>query len=100
MAKILDTSALLKNHSIPPFAVTATTGNELTTQDTNLLTKIFRALKGPAGAGKTPIIPVEVEIKDLSVHSLDAQYIQAREIARKAICAVLGMPPVVAGDDD
>jgi HK97 family phage portal protein len=96
----IHTSALLKNHSIPPMAITAAKGAELTTQDVSLLTKIFRAIKGPTGAGKTPIIPVEIEVKDLSVHSLDAQYIQAREIARKAICAVIGMPPVVAGDDD
>lgn len=96
----LHTSSLLKNHSIPAQAIVAQKGAEISNSDKRTLRQMFAELRGAKNAGKTPVITEPVDIKDISVHSQDAEYMLAREIARKAICAVLGMPPVVAGDDD
>lgn len=91
---------VLKNKSIPPGYWQGQKGVEVSPADKGLLQRLFRGLRGPRNAGKTPFIPFEVEYKQLSLNPADADWIKSQKLSRMAVCAALGVPLVLAGDDE
>lgn len=94
------TAATLKNWGIPAGAWVVPPGVEMTPQDRSLIQRVLRAFRGPSAAGKTPVLPGGLDWKPLALHSQDAEWIEARRISRMTVCAVLGVPLVLAGDDE
>lgn len=94
------TAATLRNFGIPAGAWVVPAGQEITQQDRSLIQRVLRALRGPENAGKSAILPAGLQWQSLAMKSLDAQWIEARRISRMTVCAVLGVPLVLAGDDD
>ena len=94
------TAALLKNSSVPPGYWSTQKGQEISAGDKGLLQRLFRGLKGPKNAGKVPFIPYDVQFNNLALSPKDAEWISARKLSRMEICAVLGVPLVLAGDDE
>lgn len=93
-------SATLRNQGVPPGYWTVAKGTSVSSQDVGLLRRLLRGLRGPKNAGKTPFIPYEIDYKALSLLPKDAEYIAAQKLSRMAVCAVLGVPLVLAGDDE
>lgn len=96
----IHTAAELKNGGVPAMAIVPDKTVEVSDTDRRIVSRIMKAARGPQNAGKMPVLPPGFDFRELSLHSADAQWIEARQISRKAICAVLHVPPVIAGDDD
>ncbi len=94
------TAATLKNFGIPAGAWVVPAGQEITNQDRSVIQRVLRSLRGPQNAGKSAILPAGLEWQPLALHSNDAEWLAARQISRMTVCAVLGVPLVVAGDDE
>jgi HK97 family phage portal protein len=94
------TAALLKNWAIPPLVWVAPKDSSITQQDIGYIRRALRSLRGPQNQGKTPVLPGGLEPKVLSMSAKDADWLGARKISRMAVCAVLGVPLVLAGDDE
>jgi HK97 family phage portal protein len=93
-------AATIANDSIPPGYWMIPREAEFTTQDQNLVKRTLRALRGPRNKGKTAIMPSGLEFKGIALTPHDAEMIAARKISRMAVCAALGVPLVLAGDDE
>ncbi len=93
-------SATLGNWGVPPIAWVIPKEAEFSSQDKSLVQRALRALRGPRNQGKAPILPQGLEPKVLSLSPRDAEWIAARKVSRMTICAVMGVPLVLAGDDE
>lgn len=97
-------ASVLRNWSIPPMAwiqpVQTSANPPLAPTELNAIRRALRALRGPSQQGKVPIIPGGLEPKSLALTQKDADWIASRKISRMAICAVLGVPLPLAGDDE
>lgn len=93
-------AATLANWNIPPGAWVIPKGEEISTQDEGLIRRALRALRGPRNQGKTPILPAGLEWKALALNPKDAEWLAARKVSRLTVCAVTGVPLLLAGDDE
>jgi len=92
--------ALLRNWGIPAGAWTADPQADIGSQDRSYIKRALRALRGPANQGKQPILPAGLKWTQLSMSQQDADWIATRKVSRMTISAVLGVPLVLAGDDE
>lgn len=88
------------NDSIPPGAWIIPKDAEFTKDDRNLVTRVLARLRGPKGAGKVPVMPHGLTWQTLGLNSRDAEDLANGKVSRMAICAALGVPLVLAGDDE
>lgn len=93
-------ASTLRNHAIPAGAWIIEKGEEISTGETGVIRRVLRGLRGPKNAGKSPILPVPLRWQSLAMSPKDADWIASRKVSRMTICAVLGVPLVLAGDDD
>lgn len=94
------TASTLENWGVPPIAWVIPNNAEFTPQDRSLVQRALRALRGPRNKGKTPILPQGLEPKVLSLSPHDAEWLASRKVSRMTVCGILGVPLVLAGDDD
>lgn len=90
----------LRNDSIPPGYWTVPRDAEFTKQDENLVRRTLRVLRQKGNKGKVPIMPLGIEYKGIALTPQQAEAIATGKVSRMAICAVLQVPLVLAGDDD
>lgn len=90
----------LANWNIPPGAWVIPKDADFTTQDRNLVKRALALLRGPKGAGKTPILPQGLTWQNIALNSKDAEYVAGRKLSRMSVCAAEGVPLVLAGDDE
>lgn len=93
-------AALLENWGIPAGAWVAAPGAEMTPQNVGFIKRALRQLRGPGSQGKTPVLPAGLTFQPLSMNQKDADWISSRKVARMTVCAALGVPLVLAGDDE
>ena len=93
-------AALIKNWGIPPGAWVADKDAEIGNQDKSAIRRALAALRGPKNAGKVPVLPGGLKWQPLSLTQKDADWLGTGKISRMAVCAVLGVPLVLAGDDE
>jgi HK97 family phage portal protein len=96
----IHTAATIRNWSVPPGAWIPAKGTEITSQDKGIIERMMARLRGPHNAGRVPILPIEMQWVPLAMHPQDAEWLQARRVSRMTVCAVLGVPLVLAGDDE
>ena len=96
----IHTASTMANWNIPAGAWIAPKDLSLGPQDQSAIRRALRALRGPANAGKTPILPGGLDWKPLAMTPRDAEWVSARKLSRMAISAALGVPLVLAGDDE
>ena len=92
--------SLLRNWGIPAGAWVAAPNAELTKTDRGYIKRALAALRGPKNQGKQPILPAGLAWQQLSMNQKDADWISSRKVSRMTIAAVLGVPLVLAGDDE
>lgn len=92
--------ALLRNWGIPAGAWSADPAAEIGPQDKSFIKRALAALRGPRNQGKSPVLPGGLKWQQLSLTQKDADWIGTRKVSRMTICAVLGVPLVLAGDDE
>ena len=90
----------VNNDSVPPGYWQIPQNANVTEQDKRLVTRVLRALRGPRNRGKSPVMPEGIEFKAIALNPQDAEMIATRKISRMAVCAALGVPLVLAGDDE
>lgn len=95
-----NTASTLENWGVPPGAWVAPKGADISPQDQRLITRALKALRGPRNQGKTPVLPEGLDWKPLSLTPKDAEWLAARKVSRMTVCAAMGVPLVLAGDDD
>lgn len=93
-------AATVANDSIPPGFWQVPANAEFSTQDESLVKRTLRALRGPKNKGKTPIMPQGLDFKAISLTPQAAEMIANRKASRMGICAAIGVPLVLAGDDE
>ena len=92
--------ALLRNWGIPAGAWSADVTAEVGPQDKKFITRALRALRGPRNQGKQPVLPAGLKWQQLSMTQKDADWIGTRKVSRMTVAAVMGVPLVLAGDDE
>ena len=92
--------SMLRNWGIPAGAWVANPTADITDSDKSYIKRALRRLRGPANQGKTPILPAGLEWVQLSMNQRDADWLNTRKVSRMTIAAVLGVPLVLAGDDE
>ena len=92
--------ALLRNWGIPAGAWVADPQAEIGTEDRSYIKRALRALRGPGNQGKTPVLPSGLTWTALSMTQKDADWLGTGKVSRMTIAAVLGVPLVLAGDDE
>lgn len=92
--------ALLRNWGIPAGAWSADPTAEIGVQDKKFISRALRALRGPRNQGKQPVLPAGLKWQQLSMTQKDADWIGTRKVSRMTIAAVMGVPLVLAGDDE
>lgn len=92
--------SLLNNWGVPAGAWVADKDAEISPSDINLIRRALRAVRGPKNQGKVPILPGGLTWVPLSMSQKDADWIATGKVSRMAICAVLGVPLALAGDDE
>lgn len=95
----MHTAATLQNRGVPEGYWQAQKGVEVTRQDTSAIRRFIRGLRGPQNAGKSLVSP-DIEYKALALNPKDAEWLAGRKVSRMMVSAVLGVPLLVAGDDD
>ena len=94
------TAANVANDSVPPGFWQIPKDAEFSRQDQGLVKRTLRALRGPKAKGQVPIMPAGLDFKAIALSPQAAEMIATRKISRMAVCAALGVPLVLAGDDD
>lgn len=90
----------LKNWGIPAGAWVLEKGEEIAQGEVSSIRRVLRSLRGPKNAGKSPVLPVPLRWQGLAMNPKDADWIASRKVSRMTVCAVLGVPLVLAGDDE
>lgn len=93
-------ASVLKNHSIPAGAWTPEPGKPVSNTDRRLIQRVFEAVRGPRNAGKSVVLPTSLTWHQMGLSPKDAEYLGAKQVSRMTICAALGVPLVLAGDDE
>jgi HK97 family phage portal protein len=93
-------AALLDNWSVPPGAWVIPKDADFSPQDRSLVQRALRALRGPRGRGKVPVLPQGLTWQTIALTPQDQETLGARKLSRMQICAVEGVPLVLAGDDE
>ena len=96
----VQTSATLRNWSIPAGAWVAPKGANIGEQDKRLIQRVLRAMRGPKAQGKVPVLPEGLDWKQIALSPKDAEWLAAGKLARMTVCAVLGVPLILVGDDE
>ena len=92
--------SLLNNWGIPAGAWVADKDAEISPSDQSLIRRALRAARGPKNQGKVPILPGGLTWVPLSMMQKDADWLATGKVSRMTICAALGVPLVLAGDDE
>lgn len=95
-----NTASTLENWGVPPGAWVVPKGADVSPQDQRLIKRAIAALRGPRNSGKTPVLPEGIDWKPIALNPKDAEWLAARKVSRMTICAALGVPLVLAGDDE
>lgn len=90
----------LANDSIPPGYWQIPKDAEFSPTDKSLVQRMLRSLRGPKNKGKVPVMPAGIEFHGIALTPADAEAIHQRKLSRMAVCAALGVPLVLAGDDE
>ena len=93
-------ASLLDNWGVPAGAWVAEKDVEFDATEKSLIKRALRALRGPSNQGKTPILPGGLKWQALSMNAKDAEWLASRKVSRMTICAGMGVPLVLAGDDE
>ena len=93
-------AAMVANDAIPPGFFSIPKDAEFTKQDESLVRRTLRLLRGPRNKGKSAILPQGIDWKTIALTPQAQEMIANRKASRMGICAALGMPLVLAGDDD
>lgn len=88
------------NDSIPPGYWQIPQQAQFTKQDESLVRRTLRALRERRNRGRTPIMPQGIDFKSIALTPHDAEMVAQGKMSRMAVCAALGVPLVLAGDDD
>jgi HK97 family phage portal protein len=91
---------LIANWNVPPGAWIIPANADFTPQDRSLVRRALRALRGPRGAGKTPILPQGLTWQTIGLSPADMESVHQRKLSRMQVCAAEGVPLVLAGDDE
>lgn len=91
---------LLANWSVPPGAWVIPKDADFTDQDRSLVRRALRALRGPRGAGKIPVLPQGLTWQTIGLSPADMESVHQRKLSRMQVCAAEGVPLVLAGDDE
>lgn len=93
-------SSLIANWSVPPGAWVPEKDATVTEEDRRLIVRIFRALRGPRGRGRVPVLTTPLRWQQMGLSPADAEWLSLRKASRLAVCAALGVPLALAGDDE
>lgn len=93
-------ASTLRNWGVPAGAWVIEKGEEIAPTEVNTIKRILRGLRGPKNAGKSPVLPVPLRWQALALNPKDADWLASRKVSRMAVCAALGVPLVLAGDDE
>ena len=93
------TAATLRNWSVPVGAWTPEGDAKISNTDRRLIQRVFSSLRGPKNAGKTAVVPSRLKWQAMAISPKDGEWLAARQVSRMTICAALGVPLVLAGDD-
>lgn len=93
-------AAQQSNDSIPAGYWQVPKDTDFTKQDENLVRRTLRVLRERRNKGRVPIMPTGIEFKAIALTPHDAEMIAQRKLSRMSVCAALGVPLVLAGDDD
>lgn len=96
----MQAASVLANWSIPAGAWVAPPNEEISTSDVNLIRRALRALRGPRNQGKTPVLPKGLTWTPMALNPKDAEWLQARKVSRLTVCGLIGVPLLLAGDDE
>ena len=91
---------LLGNYGVPPGAWVADKDTELQPTEVNAIKRALRSIRGSKGAGKIPILPGGMNWVPMSMTQKDADWLGSGKVSRMTICAIAGVPLVIAGDDE
>ena len=91
-------ASTIANWSIPPGYWEV--GADTQEQDKGLIRRALRALRGPRNAGKSAIMPNGVKYQNIALNPKDAEWLSAQKVSRLGVCAVTGVPLLLAGDDE
>lgn len=94
------TASTLKNWGIPAGAWVMGKDIDYAPNDKSLIQRALRQLRGPKNAGKSAVLPPGMDWKQMAINPKDAEWLDARKASRMAVCAVLGVPLPLAGDDE
>lgn len=94
------TNALVANWSIPPGAWVIPKDADFTPQDRSIVQRVLRSLRGPRNRGKVPVLPAGLTWQAMALSPQDAEWLAARKVSRMTVCAIMGVPLVLAGDDE
>ena len=98
-AASMHTASILRRRGVPEGYWSAAKGVELTRTDQSAIRRFIRQLVGPRNAGKSLIAP-DIEYHPLALSEQDAQWLAGRKVSRMMVSAILGVPLVLAGDDE
>jgi HK97 family phage portal protein len=93
-------AATVANDSIPPGFWQVPKDAEFTKTDESLVRRTLRGLRERRNKGRVPIMPTGIDWKAISLTPRDAEAIASQKISRMAVCAAIGVPLVLAGDDE
>lgn len=95
----LHTASTLQRRGVPEGYWKAAQGTTVTKQDQSAIRRWLKQLVGPRNAGRSLVSP-DIEYVPLGLPEKDAEWLAARKVSRMTVCAVLGVPLVLAGDDE
>lgn len=88
--------ALFKNRAVPAYALK--TDQTLEPIHIKRLKKEVAQLFGGEGkAGKTMVLEAGLDWKQIQLSPAEVQWLEGRKMTREDICAIYGVPPVIAG---
>jgi phage portal protein BeeE len=98
-AASMRTASILRRRGVPEGYWSGRQGAELGPQDKSAIRRFLRQLVGPRNAGKALVAP-DIEFHAIDLPEKDAQWLEGRKVTRMMVSAILGVPIVLAGDDE
>jgi phage portal protein BeeE len=98
-AAAMRTASILRRRGVPEGYWSAKQGSELGPQDKSAIRRFLRQLVGPRNAGKALVAP-DIEFHAIDLPEKDAQWLAGRKVSRMMVSAIMGVPMVLAGDDE